>query len=225
MKHCMALNAKVGSLMLHAHATFDDALILLSGDNGSGKTTLLRCLAGLETSVQGQWQLNQQVYLDSTTHCCMPVHQRNLACVWTDAALLPWLNVQKNIMLGQRRQHASSWHDLAEVLKVSHLLSRQTLLLSSGEKQRVNLARAVYRQSNMLLLDEPFSAQAPKMRQYLRDWLKQWQRQWHIPVLMVSHDQADINNLADQHWQMSDGRLMTTNTEQHKEQDEPFHAF
>ncbi|MDQ6961539.1 MAG: ATP-binding cassette domain-containing protein [Mariprofundaceae bacterium] len=207
MKHHAEFSLDMGCLSLDINQTFDHEFIMISGENGSGKTTFLRCLAGLEKKVQGRWVLNDVVQLDSASSLCVPVHERSVACVWRDAALLPWLNVQQNIELGIRSQDALFFSNLCEALHISHLLARYPAVLSSGEAQRVNIARALCRQAKLVLLDEPFSAQAPAMRQHLRQWFKKSQQEWAIPIIMVSHDLEDVHALADQHWQMQAGRL------------------
>ncbi|MBL4775167.1 MAG: ATP-binding cassette domain-containing protein [Mariprofundus sp.] len=201
------ITAGLGSLALQVDAHFNSELIIISGENGTGKTTLLRCLAGLQQA-QGQVTINSQVWLDSCAGFSLPPEQRQVGCVWADAALLPWLSIEKNIVLGGDNVDVAWLHQLADQLEVTPLLQRQPQMLSTGEKQRIALARAMYRKPSVLLLDEPFSAQAPAIRGRLREVLRSIQAELQTPVIMVSHDAEDAKVLAHQHWHMREGKLL-----------------
>ena len=205
----MQITTTLGSLDLDVQAEFTHEVIVISGENGAGKTTLLRCLAGLE-DCQGQLQIAGDVWLDSAVKFVKPTEQRNIGFVWSDAVLLPWLNAEANIMLGVKDGDASWFNQVCEALEVSPLLKRKPAMLSTGEAQRVSLARALYIKPSLLLLDEPFSAQAPDIRLRLRQALKALQQTLDIPMLMVSHDIEDAKVLAQQHWRMREGKLMNS---------------
>jgi len=206
MNNRIQIHARFGDLNLQANADFRDEFIIISGENGAGKTTLLRCLAGLE-KVEGQLIFSDRTWLDSSAEFVLPAHARQSGCVWADAALLPWLTVEKNITLGMNQVNGSGIQKLVEQLEITLLMQRKPHMLSTGEAQRVALARAILRKPGVLLLDEPFSAQAPAIRQRLRTVLKAIQLELNIAVLMVSHDVEDARQLADQHWRMREGVL------------------
>ncbi|MDQ6969706.1 MAG: ATP-binding cassette domain-containing protein [Mariprofundus sp.] len=206
MNH-IQITASFGSLDLQVDASFANQFIIVSGENGAGKTSLLRCLAGLE-SPRGMLQLGDKIWLDSSAGFNLPAQQRQLGCVWPDAALLPWLSVEKNIVFGADAVNSQWLLALATQFEITALMQRQPCMLSTGEMQRVSLARSLYRKPAVLLLDEPFSAQAPAIRQRLRLCLKGLQAELAIPVLMVSHDGADARILAQQHWHMRAGKLL-----------------
>jgi len=193
---------------LQMDTSFADEFIIISGENGAGKTTVLRCLAGLEQP-QGQIVVMGKVWLDSSAEFVLSPGRRRAGCVWTDAALLPWLNVEKNILLGVKKIDEHWLTRLAEQLEITVLMQRKPQMLSTGEAQRVALARAICRKPAALLLDEPFSAQAPAIRVRLRETLKSIQAELKIPVVMVSHDSEDANVLGQQHWRMREGKLLT----------------
>ncbi len=199
--------ARLGALDLQVDSKFTNAFIIISGENGAGKTTLLRCLAGLETGY-GQVLVNDRLWLDDHTSFVLPAGQRHVGCVWADAALLPWLSVEKNITLGSEQVDQDWLAQLAGQLELTTLMQRSPPMLSTGEAQRVALARAIYKRPSVLLLDEPFSAQAPAIRQRLRLRLKSMQAAMQIPVIMVSHDAEDAQVLAHQHWRMREGKLL-----------------
>jgi len=206
MNH-LRITTKLGSLDLDVQVECTNEVIIISGENGAGKTTLLRCLAGLE-GCQGQLQIGGDVWVDSAVKFVKPTEQRNIGFVWSDAVLLPWLDVQDNIMLGVNDGDAAWFTKVCEALEVTALLKRKPAMLSTGEAQRVSLARALYIKPSLLLLDEPFSAQAPDIRLRLREALKALQQTLNIPMLMVSHDAEDAQVLAQQHWRMREGKLM-----------------
>jgi len=207
------VSARIGTLVLQADARLADEFIVISGENGAGKTSLLRYLAGLGLSglvqARGQVVFAGKSWQDSAADFVLPARQRNIGCVWADAALLPWLSVEQNIILGSKQMDELWLSQLADQLELTGLLQRKPQMLSSGEAQRVALARAIYRKPAVLLLDEPFSAQAPAIRQRLRVTLQSIQEALHIPVLMVSHDIEDATVLAHQHWRMREGKLIT----------------
>jgi len=208
MNH-IQITMRMGVLDLQVGAHFSNAFIIISGENGAGKTTLLRCLAGLDQA-KGQLSVGGKVWLDSIAGIVLPPQQRQLGCVWTDAALLPWLSIEKNIVLGTASVDTAWLAELAGLFEITPLMQRKPHMLSTGEAQRVTLTRAIYKRPSTLLLDEPFSAQAPAIRQRLRLCLKAIQEKFQIPVLMVSHDAEDACILAHEHWHMREGKLLTT---------------
>jgi len=207
IQNYIKITTRVGSLDLQVDSRFPDAFIIISGENGAGKTTLLRCLAGLEQA-DGQLQFGDKIYMDSSAGFELLSEHRQLGCVWTDAALLPWLSIEKNILLGTESVDSAWLANLADKFEISSFMQRKPHMLSTGEAQRVALVRAIYKRPSVLLLDEPFSAQAPAIRQRLRMRLKSIQAALKIPVLMVSHDVADARVLAHQHWHMRQGKLL-----------------
>jgi len=202
------IQTKLGALKLDAQASMNAEIMVLSGHNGAGKTTLLRCLAGLEMC-QGLIQENDHIWLDSAARFTLPTAARNVGFVWAESVLLPWLNIEDNITLGATEN--ISWLDeICAAFEVDDLRKRQPSMLSTGEAQRVALARACYQKPTVLLLDEPFSAQAPDIRKRLRIALKAMQKKLNVPMLIVSHDNDDAKALADKHWYMREGKLMVS---------------
>ncbi|MDQ6975435.1 MAG: ATP-binding cassette domain-containing protein [Mariprofundaceae bacterium] len=210
MIHSIAIRQQFGALLLNVTVKFDNEIIVISGENGAGKTTLLRCMAGLE-KVSGIIKINKKIWLNSAAKIIVPTTVRNIAFVWSDAVLLPWLNIEDNIILGGKNDAALLAFICSEC-GINHLRHRIPSMLSSGEAQRVALARAIYRKPCLLLLDEPFSAQAPSIRCRLRIFLQNIQQQWAIPILIASHDPEDARVLAQQHWDMQEGSIVVVNS-------------
>jgi sulfonate transport system ATP-binding protein len=166
--------------------------IALLGRSGSGKTTLLRTLAGLDDA------RGQDVFVPDTR-----------AVVFQDARLLPWKPVWKNVALGLRgpaiRERAEA--ALGEV-GLSHRTGAWPLTLSGGEAQRAALARALVREPELLLLDEPFAALDALTRYRMHDLVLALWRAHRPAVLMVTHDVEEAIALADRVLVLDGGRIV-----------------
>ena len=177
----------------------------LYGPSGAGKTLTLQAIAGLLRPTQGHIRLDGRTLFDSAQKINVPTPQRRVGYLPQNYALFPHLSVQENIAFGLK-----SWRKRS--LSVPEQTHIQTLLdgfglatlahsrpatLSGGQQQRVALARALACQPQVLLLDEPFAALHPALRQSLREELAQVRRQWGIPALMITHDVDDVLALAD----------------------------
>lgn len=130
------------------------------GRSGSGKTTLLRCLAGLEKQARGKIEFNGQSWLSETKS--LSSQERNIGYIFQEGRLFPHLNVQQNLDYGTKRSNSNSTpldrKKLFELLNIGHLLNRQPQQLSGGEKQRIALARALLKNPQIMLLDEPLAS-------------------------------------------------------------------
>jgi len=199
-----------GDLQLHAQANYNANIIAISGENGAGKSTLLRCLAGLQ-ACQGTIQFKSTIWLDSAAGFISPTKARNIGFVWAESVLLPWLDAEDNIKLGVIQEDKAWFTEVCEAFEVNHLCKRQPKMLSTGEAQRVALARALYLKPDLLLLDEPFSAQAPDIRQRLRHALQAVHEKIKVPLLLVSHDEDD-KVMATEHWYMREGKLFNASS-------------
>ena len=166
-------------------------IVALIGRSGSGKSTLLRILAGLDTEVTGDVAVNGVT-----------------AVAFQDPRLLPWRRVRENVALGLRDDRRAQIADaaLGEVGLGDHLRA-WPLTLSGGEAQRVSLARALVRDPQLMLLDEPFGALDALTRLTMHQLvLDLWQR--HRPaILLVTHDVDEALALADRVVLLADGRI------------------
>ena len=191
---------------------FGREFVAITGANGSGKTTLLRLVAGLDTPDEGSITVSGRTFFDSEVK--LPPNLRNVGYVFQDAALFPWLTVEGNIRFGLDRAQKGSaetgmWLDELYIeAGIAHLLDRYPKNLSGGEAQRVALVRALVKRPEILLLDEPFSAVDMDLRPALRQFVKKIQREWEIPVLMVTHDHAEVHTMADKLYKLEDGRVV-----------------
>ena len=168
----------------------------LLGPSGSGKTTLLRLMAGLETPTSGQ------LFFDGEDVTNTPVQDRNLGVVFQGYALFKHMNVSQNIAFGPRIRKLgldleAKVEELLKLIELEEFGSRYPPQLSGGQKQRVAVARALACNPRVLLLDEPFGALDPLVRKTLRQGLKGIVQRLGVTTIMVTHDQEEAWDIAD----------------------------
>ncbi len=181
----------------------------LLGPSGSGKTTLLNCIAGF-SHPQGQITFNHTPWLDTDNKLAVPPHLRSVGMVFQDTRLFPHLNVNGNIDYAIKRnpQSTLSKTEVCQILDIFPLLHRQTQDLSGGEKQRVAIARALLAKPALLLLDEPFSALDNTARREMIPYIDRLNKTLKLPVILVSHIQEDVVQLANYVVAMERGRVV-----------------
>ena len=174
-------------------------IAVVLGPTGAGKTTLLRTLAGLETSDAGTIRLHGR----DVTHAAP--RERDVALVFQNFSLYPGWSVRHNLEFPLR----APGRDLAEAeierrvlraaekLAIAHLLERDSRRLSGGEMQRVAIGRAIVREPRLFLMDEPLSNLDAKLREALRIELGVLVRELGVPMVYVTHDQAEALSMAD----------------------------
>ena len=123
-------------------------------------------------------------------------------------SLFPHLTVREN--LSYARAEPDRVNETASLLEVDHLLDRRPRRLSGGERQRVALGRALLASPRLLLLDEPFSALDRPLRAKLARLVRSWADDHGVPLVLVSHDEEDVDVLADEHWHLTEGSLQPT---------------
>ena len=185
----------------------DGQFWVLVGPSGCGKSTVLRTIAGLETATAGK------LYIGDILVNHIPARQRDVAMVFQNYALYPHMTVAENIGFGlqMRKVDPKTIKDrletVARSLSVAHLLDRKPGQLSGGQQQRVALGRAIARQPQVFLLDEPLSNLDAQLRDDTRVELKQLHHQLGITTIYVTHDQVEAMTLADQIVVMNAGRI------------------
>jgi len=183
-----------------------DALsVAVFGPSGGGKSTLLRSLAGVERRGTGRVRVGGEVWLDTEARIFVPPWERGVGWVPQDYLLFPHLRVKEN--LGYGGGTPAEVEEVAKALFVDHLLDRRPRRLSGGEQQRVALGRALLSNPRILLLDEPFSALDRPLRYKVGEELRGYVETREIPLVLVSHDEADAAALAQEEWRLSHGRL------------------
>jgi molybdate transport system ATP-binding protein len=185
------------------------------GASGSGKSVTLQCLAGLLRPDSGRIEVGGRVLYDSAAGVDLPPQERNVGYLFQDYALFPHLSVADNIAFGLRggrsRLRAQEAEDnvrsILRQFEIEPLARSLPRNLSGGQRQRVALARALIRHPDLLLLDEPLSALDPLLRERVRGELLDVQTRFGVPMLLITHDPADVEVLADHLIVLDRGRV------------------
>ena len=168
----------------------DGEFLVLVGPSGCGKSTLLRMVAGLEDVSSGELEIGDRV-----VNTLAP-KDRNIAMVFQNYALYPHMNVYKNISFGLRAQKTpkdiieQKVAEAAEILELTDLLHRKPSELSGGQRQRVSMGRAIVRDPDVFLFDEPLSNLDAKLRTTMRPEIKKLHQRLEKTVIYVTHDQV-----------------------------------
>lgn len=183
------------------------------GPSGAGKSSLLEAIAGLRKRTTGRMRFGDQVWMDAQRGIVVPAEKRGVGFVPQAPLLFPHLSVRQNLGFGRRRveQHGTAvtpLETIAELLGISGLLSRDPAELSGGEQKRVALGRALCSAPRLLLLDEPFAGLDLDLRQKMRGLLLRVRDQLGTPMLLVSHEPADIQALCDVALVLDRGRVI-----------------
>jgi ABC-type molybdate transport system ATPase subunit len=173
----------------------------ISGPSGIGKSVLLKLIAGVERRATGTVQFGSAVWQSSIDQIFVAPWKRSVGWVPQDALLFPHRSVRENLHVGATADPAGIDRiaRIARLVEVSHLLDRAPRHLSGGERQRVALGRALAARPSLLLLDEPFSALDPALRDQTIARLRDWLAEQHITTVLVSHDRDDVTRLCDEH--------------------------
>jgi molybdate transport system ATP-binding protein len=166
------------------------------GPSGAGKTTLMETIAGLRRPHAGRIVLNGRVLHEHAVN--VPPRERSIGYVPQDETLFPHMSVRANALYGARNGGAARLAEITDMLELTALLDRGVSTLSGGERRRVALARALMTHPAVLLLDEPLSGLDAALKQRTIDLLCGLRARLHTPMLLVSHDQAEIRALCDE---------------------------
>ncbi|MCW9709165.1 ATP-binding cassette domain-containing protein [Fodinibius salsisoli] len=170
----------------------------IMGHSGAGKTTLLKILAGLIKPDHGQLYINGKPWMDTEKGIYLPPQKRNIGFVFQEYALFPNMTVQQNLEFAfSDRINQSRLRAIIEMLGIASVSSQKPATLSGGQKQRVALGRALIRDPDLLLLDEPLSALDPAMRGQLQKDLKRITSQFDGTIVLVSHNPIELIELTD----------------------------
>lgn len=186
--------------------------IVVFGPSGSGKSITMQCIAGLLRPDAGRIEIGDRVLFDAQAGIDVPPQSRNVGFVFQDYALFPHLSVERNVGFGLRnsRDAAARVVQFLELFELTPLARSLPHSLSGGQRQRVALARALIRQPDLLLLDEPLSALDPLLRERMRNELAQTQKRFSVPMLLITHDPADIETFAENLVIFDHGRVAQT---------------
>ncbi len=184
---------------------FDREFVVLVGPSGCGKTTTLRMIAGLETVSEGEIYINDRLVNQ------LPPKDRNIAMVFQSYALYPHMKVFDNMAFGlkmrkvPKKQIKQKVQKTAEILGIEDLLERKPKQLSGGQKQRVALGRAIVRDPEVFLFDEPLSNLDARFRAQMRTELKKIHDSLKTTIVYVTHDQVEAMTMGDRIVVMKEG--------------------
>ncbi|KAF1022266.1 MAG: Fe(3+) ions import ATP-binding protein FbpC [Paracidovorax wautersii] len=183
----------------------------LLGPSGCGKTTALRAIAGFEPVLAGRIELGESLLSAPGVH--LPPERRRVGMVFQDYALFPHLNARQNVAFGLRALPSAQREPRAlamlELVGLKDLAGRYPHELSGGQQQRVAVARALAPAPALLLMDEPFSNLDPATRERLGRDVRAILREAGQTALMVTHNEAEADAMADRIGRMAGGRLQS----------------
>ena len=165
------------------------------GESGSGKTTFLKCLAGLENVNSGKIVLNQRVLNDKKTF--VKPHLRKIGFIFQDYPLFPHLNVLDNLKMNLDSKYSRNIAYFIELTGLDKLQKRYPHELSGGEQQRVCIARALVREPDLLLMDEPFSNLDSGIKSKIKSEIYKILKQTNTTTILVTHDIKDTFDISD----------------------------
>jgi len=196
-----------GTFALEIHERIEARVVALFGPSGAGKTSVLESIAGLRTPERGVIRIDTRTLFDSSAGVDLPVHARHVGYVPQDLALFPHMNVRRNILFGADAEGGARLTQVVGMLELDPLLSRDVTALSGGERQRVALARALMAMPALLLLDEPLAALDRALRERILPYLERIRDELAIPMLYVSHAEAEVRRIADWVVELDSGRV------------------
>lgn len=181
--------------------------VALVGPSGCGKSTLLRMIAGLEEISSGEISIGERVVND------VAPKDRDIAMVFQNYALYPHMNVRQNMSFALKQQKVARneidrrVNEAASILGLQDFLERKPRALSGGQRQRVAMGRAIVRNPNVFLFDEPLSNLDAKLRVLMRSELKELHQRLSTTTVYVTHDQIEAMTLSDRVVVMNGGRV------------------
>ena len=190
----------------------DKEFVVLVGPSGCGKSTTLRMIAGLEEITDGDMYIGERRVND------VAPKDRNIAMVFQSYALYPHMTVYKNMAFGLSLQKMPKdeidrkVHEVAKILDLEHLLNRKPKALSGGQRQRVALGRAMVRDPDVFLLDEPLSNLDAKLRTSMRAEIARLHKRLGTTFVYVTHDQTEAMTMGDRIVVMKSGIIQQADT-------------
>ncbi|MBX0293796.1 ABC transporter ATP-binding protein [Haloarcula nitratireducens] len=191
----------------------DGEFLCVVGPSGCGKSTTLRMIAGLEDITSGEIRLGDDIINDQ------PPAQRNVAMVFQSYALYPHMSVRQNMAFGLEQSTKLSDDEIDErvtdatqLLGIHDLIDRKPGELSGGQQQRVALGRAIVRDPEVFLMDEPLANLDAKLRSEMRTELQHLQEDLDVTTVYVTHDQTEAMTMSDRIAILNDGRLQQAAT-------------
>ena len=183
----------------------DGEFVVVVGPSGCGKSTLLRMIAGLEKITSGEISIGNKIVND------LEPADRDIAMVFQNYALYPHMSVRQNMGYGlkirkiEKQEIERRVHEAAEILGINEYLDRKPRQLSGGQRQRVAMGRAIVRDPQVFLFDEPLSNLDAKLRVQMRLEIRKLQKRLNVTSIYVTHDQVEAMTLGDRLMVLNNG--------------------
>ncbi len=196
------VSKQLGDFSLQASFASEGRVTGLFGASGAGKTSLINMIAGLLKPDRGVVTLDGETLDDTSARVHVPPHRRRIGYVFQDARLFPHLDVRQNLDYGRRMnrlaEDSAQRKRVVDLLDIGDLLDRRPGQLSGGERQRVAFGRALLSKPRLLLLDEPLGSLDEGRKVEILPYLVRLRDEAGIPMVYVSHDAAELRQLATQ---------------------------
>lgn len=210
MKLVVNIQKKLRNFTLNVAFETQDEIFALLGASGCGKSMTLKCIAGIEKPDSGFISLNDCVLFDSENKINLPPQKRKIGYLFQNYALFPNMTIAENIafvMNGNENEKSSAVAELLQVFALTELKHAYPRQLSGGQQQRAALARIIAADSELLMLDEPFSALDNYLKWQMELELMKILKKYGNAALLVSHDRDEVYRLADKIAVMSGGQI------------------
>ena len=206
------IEQQLGAFHLAVKFSVEAPIVGLFGRSGSGKTSVINAIAGIAKPLRGLIRINDAVLFDAAQRIDLAPEERRVGYVFQDALLFPHLDVESNLLYGQRlrapRERFIEEARVVELLGLGALLRRKPKTLSGGEKQRVAIGRALLAQPRILLMDEPLASLDVPRKTEILDYIERLRDELNIPIVYVSHSVTEITRLADTVVVLSEGKCL-----------------
>jgi molybdate transport system ATP-binding protein len=205
------ITKQLGEFSLSASFTSEGRVTGLFGASGAGKTSLISMIAGLLKPDRGIIAIDDEILDNTAKRVHVPPHRRRIGYVFQDARLFPHLDVAQNLDYGRRMNRLADdpgqYKRVTDLLDIGHLRDRRPGKLSGGERQRVALGRALLSKPRLLLLDEPLGSLDEGRKVEILPYLVRLRDEAGIPMVYVSHDAAELRQLATQIVMLRNGKV------------------
>src|SRR5258708_18355965 len=205
------VSKQLGEFSVEACFSSEGRVTGLFGASGAGKTSLINMIAGLLRPDRGIIAIDTETLDDTANRVHIPAHRRRIGYVFQDARLFPHLDVRENLDYGRRMNRLADdpaqRKRVTDLLDIGGLLDRRPGRLSGGERQRVALGRALLAQPRLLLLDEPLGSLDEERKVEILPYLVRLRAEANVPMVYVSHDAAEMRQLATQIVMLRNGRV------------------
>lgn len=205
------VETRLGDFALAVKFTAAAGLTALFGPSGAGKTSVLNMIAGVLRPARGRIIVEDTVLFDSARAINLAPNKRRVGYVFQDARLFPHMSVEHNLLYGYALTPPGARYaepdQVKALLGLDHLLARRPHALSGGEQQRVAIGRALLASPKLLLMDEPLASLDAARKEEILPYVERLRDELRIPILYVTHTEAEVSRLASAVVQIAAGRV------------------